>query len=186
MSYPSNQNNAHTYGWPPNPRFFFLPRSPLFCIRPYLSLSFWPVARSTSRCRQLTTRGLGCDHKTHKSVKEDLWNPSTRPREKIQNSDESRRGASMREQCRRVHPHLLFFFQQFRLVHKHDLPGKAFTFTETIVLQYRGVSKGRSIAHRQWMRFCHSSLPLSSGNIFFARLSNFMNRSEKCEEWEGK
>lgn len=110
MSYPSNQNNAHTYGWPPNPRFFFLPRSPLFCIRPYLSLSFWPVARSTSRCRQLTTRGLGCDHKTHKSVKEDLWNPSTRPREKIQNSDESRRGASMREQCRRVHPHLLFFF----------------------------------------------------------------------------
>lgn len=102
--------------------FFYLASSTL-----HSSLSlffFWPVARSTSRCRQLTTCGLGCDHKR--------INPSGRTGgirrrclvERSRMADESRRGASTREQCRGVYPHLLFFFRQSHLDHEHDLPGR--------------------------------------------------------------
>lgn len=58
-----NQNNINVYGWPSNPLAFLLLSRFLYLAFISFPRFFQPVARSTSRCRQLATRGLGCDHK---------------------------------------------------------------------------------------------------------------------------
>lgn len=77
----------------------------------HLGVSFVPFSFSTHRphgCRQLATRGLGCDHKR--------INPSGRAStvddgraEDLRTAMRAATGRPTREQCRGVHPRLLFF-----------------------------------------------------------------------------
>lgn len=159
-----------------NPHFPPFISFPLFSIYLCLSLFFWSDTQSTSRCRQLATRGLGCDHKRINSSDRTCRICRRGLAERPRMADESRRGASTREQCRGVHPPLLFFFGSPT---SRTRPSKKNVHEDCIAFQYRGVSKGRSIVHREWMRFCHSFLllPLVKG-IFSTWLFNFINRNQ--------
>lgn len=108
--------------------FLLLSRSLCFA---FISVSLpFLTPRSTSRCRQLATRGLGCDHKR--------INPSDRTcgirrRCLAERSRMAMRAAAGRRRGNNVAEFILFFFpRQSRLDHEHDLPGRTFTFTERL------------------------------------------------------